>query len=585
MKLRNIIFGFFLTVALSPLAQAQSFTKYDVGFPETVKMMYHIPVSMRDGVELATDVYLPNQSGKYPTLLIRDIYTNGSAVGRQKYAKFATSNGYALVFQSVRGRYDSDGQWYPYFQEINDGDDTLSWIAEQTWSDGKVGMFGSSYLASVQWLAAVNRNPALVAIAPAVSPGNYYRDVAYPGGAFSLLSRASWGIGLVGSKTNMSFPIDWVKEIEHLPLNTLAKNLGFSVKHYQDWLEHPSDDAYWKPLNLEARANEMAVPAMNIGGWYDVFLRSTIGSYKTMTEEAATETARKGQRLIIGPWPHGWNQKTKVGDMELGDNSLIDAPSMLLEWFNYWMKGDVKPEGLKLGESPVKIYVMGENIWRDENEWPLARTEYRPFYIHVDSTLSEKAPAVKSASIKYDYDPADPVPTIGGNIMSPKLRGPFDQKPLDGRKDILRFVTEPFSHATEITGPISAEIYASSSAPDTDFMAKLIIVKPDGSALNLVDGVIRARYREGFDKSKLIEPGKVYKYDIDMWATSYKVSPGDRIRIDITSSNFPRLARNLNTGADFAKTSKMKIANQTIHMSKKYPSKIVLPIVPKMSAK
>ena len=441
-------------------------------------------------------------------------------------------------------------------------------------------MFGSSYLASVQWLAAVNRNPALVAIAPAVSPGNYYRDVAYPGGAFSLLSRASWGIGLVGSKTNMSFPVDWVKEIEHLPLNTLAENVGFNVKHFQDWIEHPSDDAYWKPLNLEARANEMAVPAMNIGGWYDVFLRSTIGSYKTMTEEAATETARKGQRLVIGPWPHGWNQQTKIGDMQLGDNSLIDAPAMLLEWFNYWMKGAAKPSGLKEGEAPVRIYVMGENVWRDEQEWPLARTTYRPFYIHADNTLSAEASTAKSASMKYDYDPADPVPTLGGNIMSAKLRGPFDQKPLDGREDILRFVTEPFTQVTEITGPISAEIYASSSAPDTDFMAKLIIVKPDGTALNLVDGVIRARYREGFDKPKLIEPGKVYKYDIDMWATSYKLSPGDRIRVDITSSNFPRLARNLNTGADFAKTSEMKIANQTIHMSKKYPSKIVLPIVP-----
>jgi hypothetical protein len=580
MTYRDLIFGLLLAVVLSPTVHAQSFAKYNEDFPETVKAMYHIPVSMRDGVKLATDVYLPDKTGTYPTLLIRDIYTNGSSPGRQKYAKFATSNGYALVFQSARGRYDSEGEWYPYFQEINDGDDTLSWIAEQSWSDGKVGMFGSSYLASVQWLAAVNRNPALVAIAPAVSPGNYYRDVAYPGGAFSLLSRASWGIGLVGSRTNMSFPVDWITGINHLPLNTLAESVGFNVKHFQDWLDHPSDDAFWKPLNLEARAKEMAVPALNIGGWYDAFLRSTIGSYKTMTEEAATETARNGQRLIIGPWPHGWNRSTTTGDMEFGENSLIDAPGILLDWFDYWMKSDSKPSGLKLGDAPVRIYVMGENVWRDEQEWPLARTEYRPFYIHADRTLSETAPVVKAASVKYDYDPADPVPTLGGNIMSSKLRGPYDQKPLDGREDILRFVTEPFAEAIEITGPINAQFYASSSAPDTDFMAKLIIVKPNGRAFNLVDGVIRARYREGFDEPKLIEPGKVYKYEIDMWATSYKLSPGDRIRIDITSSNFPRLARNLNTGADFAKTSEMKIANQTIHMSEKYPSKIVLPIVP-----
>ncbi|MBU2979346.1 CocE/NonD family hydrolase [Alteromonas sp. C1M14] len=580
MKFRDLMFGALLALAGTSLTQAQSFKEFNEGFPETVQKMYHVPVAMGDGVKLATDIYLPDKTGKYPTLLIRDMYTNGSAASRQKYAKFATSNGYALVFQSVRGRYDSEGKWYPYFQEINDGDDTLSWIAEQSWSDGKVGMFGSSYLASVQWLAAINKNPALVAIAPAVSPGNYYRDVAYPGGAFSLLSRASWGIGLVGSRTNMSFPVDWVSGINHLPIETLAQSVGFNVQHFQDWIAHPSYDDYWKPLNLEDRATEMDVPAINIGGWFDVFLRSTIGSYTTMTEQSASSTSRNGQRLIIGPWPHGWNQSSKLGDVDFGENALIDAPAMLLDWFDYWMKGSTKPKGLKADEAPVRIFIMGENVWRDEQEWPLARTDYRPFYFHDNQTLSEKSPAKKTGTLKYDYDPADPVPTLGGNIMMPKLRGPYDQKPLDDREDILRFVTEPFTEATEFTGPISAEIYASSSAPDTDFMAKLIVVKPDGTAFNLVDGVIRARYREGFEKPKLIEPGKVYKYEIDMWATSYKLSPGDRIRVDITSSNYPRLARNLNTGAEFAKTSEMQVAHQTLHMSKEYPSKIVLPIIP-----
>ena len=262
--------GVVLSVCLSQTAVAQSFQDYDGDFPESVKAYYHIPVEMRDGTALATDVYLPEEGGTFPTLLVRDMYTNGSAAVRQRYAKFATSNGYAFVFQSVRGRYDSEGRWYPYFQEINDGDDTLKWIAAQSWSDGQVGMFGSSYLASVQWLAALNKNPALVAIAPAVSPGNYYRDVAYPGGAFSLLSRARWGIGLVGSRTNMTFAVDWINGINHLPLEELAESVGFNVRHFQDWLAHPTYDAYWKPLNLEARAPEMAVPALNIGGWSGV---------------------------------------------------------------------------------------------------------------------------------------------------------------------------------------------------------------------------------------------------------------------------------------------------------------------------
>ncbi|MEM7504794.1 MAG: CocE/NonD family hydrolase, partial [Pseudomonadota bacterium] len=518
----------------SGVATSQSFQKYDGQFPETVETRYRLAVPMRDGTALATDVYLPDSEGPFPTLLVRDIYTNGSAAVRQQYAKFATTNRYAFVFQSARGRYDSEGQWYPYFQEINDGDDTLTWISEQPWSDGQVGMFGSSYLASVQWLAALNRNPALVAIAPAVSPGNYYRDVAYPGGAFSLLSRARWGIGLVGSRTNMTFPVDWVGGINHLPLETLDAAMGFSVRHFRDWLAHPTYDAYWKPLDLEARADEMDVPALNIGGWYDVFLRSTIGSYKTMTEQAATARARTGQRLVIGPWPHGWNQSQTVGDLDFGPSALINVDELLLEWFDYWMKDGPNPRG-----KPIRIFVMGDNVWREEDEWPLANTEYTSYYLHDDGTLAPKAPSSTRGRLTYEYDPNNPVPTLGGNIMEPTLRGPYDQAPLDHREDVLRFQSEPDSERTEITGPISAEIYASTDAQDTDFMAKLIVVKPNGVAVNLVDGVIRARFREGFEEEMLIAPGEIYRYTIDMWATSYALAAGDRLRVDITSSNYP----------------------------------------------
>ena len=565
-----------LLLAIPQLTTAQSFANYDGDFPESAKMIYHHRVEMRDGVALATDIYLPDSEGVFPTLLVRDIYTNGSTANRQRYAKFATQNGYAFVFQSARGRYDSDGQWYPYFQEINDGDDTLTWIARQPWSDGKVGMFGTSYLASTQWLAALNRNPALVAIAPAMSPGNYYRDVAYPGGAFSLLSRARWGVGLVGGRTTAGFPVDWINGIEHLPLIELAENVGFKVRHFQDWLEHPTYDAYWEPLNLEARADEMIVPALNFGGWFDVFQRSTLGSYKTMTETAASDIARNGQRLIMGPWVHGWNVSPQVGDVDFGEDAVIGVEELLLEWFDYWMKDGPEPAG-----KPIRLFIMGENVWREENEWPLARTRYQNYYLHADKTLASNRPADQQASLSYTYDPADPVPTLGGNIMEPSLRGPYDQSPLDDREDVLRFVTAPFTEETEITGPITAELFAETDASDTDYMAKLIVVRADGMAFNLVDGVIRARFREGFEAEKLIEPGQVYQYSIDMWATSYLLQPGDRLRVDITSSNYPRLARNLNTGAPFAMTSEMRVARQTLHLSSEHPSHIVLPVIPR----
>ena len=554
------------------------------GYPENLgeasdsfgTVVYGAQVAMRDGVNLATHVYLPKGEPPFPTLLIRDIYGNGSSPGRGRYARWATRNGYAFVFQNARGRYDSEGEWYPYFAEFDDGYDTLSWIAQQPWSDGKVGMFGSSYLAAVQWLAAIGNHPALKAIAPAMSPGNYYRDVAYPGGAFSLLSRASWGIGLVGSRTNTTFPIDWISVVDHLPLRTLDRSLGFDTPHFQDWLDHPVYDEYWKPLNLESRAAEMSVPALNIGGWYDVFLRSTIGSYGSMKKNAATSDARRGQRLVIGPWPHGWNVKTNSGEEDFGSYALIDAEAMQLEFFNYWLKGGAPPSG-----ADVKIFVMGANVWREEDSWPLERTVYTPFYLHQSGVLTLARPREERPPLTYTYNPLNPAPTLGGNIMRAELRGSFDQRALDHRNDILRFQTAPFQGPFEITGPVRAMLYVATDGSDTDFMAKLSVVKNDGRVMNLVDGVLRAHFRNGFEKVMPVIPGEIMELDIDLWATSYQLAEGESLRLDITSSNFPRLARNLNTGEHFADGVKTRVATQQVFLSKEYPSHVLLPVIPK----
>ena len=567
-----------LPLLLVLLLPATPLRAAEPAFPDTLVARYHVPVTMRDGVRLATDVYLPDGEGTFPTLLVRDIYSNGSTEARQRYARWATAHGYAFVLQNARGRYDSEGEWYPYFQEIDDGHDTLDWIAGRDWSNGRVGMFGTSYLASVQWLAALTRHPALLAIAPAMSPGNYYRDVAYPGGAFSLLSRASWGIGTVGSRTNQAYPIDWIDGIGRLPIAELDRTLGFDVPHFRDWVAHPAYDDYWRPLNLEARAPEMAVPALNIGGWYDVFLRSTIGSFTTMQREAATPRARRGQRLVIGPWVHGWNRR-RVGQVDFGPRAVVDAEALQLAWFDHWLKGETVPEAPPAGPA-VRIFVMGENVWRDEQEWPLARTEYTPVYLTADGGLSPTEP-VAADRLGYRYDPDDPVPTLGGNIMRPELRGPFDQRPLDDRDDVLRFETAPVEEPLEITGPVRAVLWAASSAPDTDFMAKLVVVKADGSALNLVDGVLRTRFRDGFEAPALMEPGTPERLEIDLWATSYLLAPGDRLRLDVTSSNYPRLARNPNTGAPFGTTTELRPADQTILVGGERASHLVLPVVPR----
>lgn len=559
-----------LCCSLAPLVSLSDYR----GLPPGAVADYHLMVPMRDGVGLATDSYRPGTTGTFPTLLVRDIYSNGSNALRQRYARWALENGYAFVFQSTRGRYDSEGDWNPYFQEVDDGHDTLTWIENQPWSNGKVGMFGASYLASVQWLAALGQHPALKAIAPAMSPGNYYRDVAYPGGAFSLLSRASWGLGLVGSRTNQTYPIDWISAVKHLPLKDLDQALGLRAKHFDDWLAHPTYDEYWKPLNLENRAPEMGVPALNIGGWYDVFLRSTLGSFTTMQREAATPSARANQRLVLGPWVHGWNTD-KAGEVDFGAAAIIDAEALQIAWFDHWLKDAPAP-----AEAKVRIFVMGDNLWRDEDAWPLARAQTTPLYLREGGRLTFDAPTARSANEAYRYDPLNPVPTLGGNIMRSELRGPYDQAPLDNREDILRFQTAPLETRMEITGPITAVLYVSSSAVDTDFMAKLIVVKEDGRAFNLVDGVMRTRFREGYEQETFLTPGEVVRLELDLWATSYALAPGERLRVDITSSNFPRLARNLNTGAPFATGTTAVTAEQRIFFDRDRASHLVLPLIP-----
>lgn len=293
-----------------------------------------------------------------------------------------------------------------------------------------------------------------------------------------------------------------------------------------------------------------------------------------MKIEGATTQARDGQRLIIGPWVHGWNTR-KAGEIDFGPNAVIDAEALQGEWFDHWLKGAPLPKS-----APVQIFVMGDNQWRSESTWPLPRAKATPFYLHQNGELSETLPTAQAASQSYRYDPANPVPTLGGNIMRPELRGPYDQAPLNDRKDILRFVSAPVTDRLEITGPITAVLFIESSAVDTDFMAKLIVVKPDGRAFNLVDGGLRTRFREGYEAPKLMEPGQRYRLELDLWATSYALAPGDRLRVDVTSSNFPRLARNPNTGAPFAETTELVAAEQTIHLSHDAPSHIMLPIIP-----
>ncbi len=561
--------------------------------PHEVEVEFNVMVPMRDGIRLSTDIYRPvvgnipgeaaPDEGRFPVLLTRSPYGNGSSPQTvEKYRRMA-SHGYVVVFQDVRGRYDSEGDWYPYIHEINDGYDTQQWAGTQAWSNGKVGTFGGSYLASDQWAAARLRSPYLKAMAPTMSPFNYYHDTAYVGNALSLASRIGWAVD-IGARTGQLLPPDWEEKLMHLPLITLDRHLGWNLSHWQDWIQRPSYDRYWRVIDNEAQIPEINAGAISVGGWYDLFLKGTLASYTGMVENGNTEEARQGQMLIVGPWPHDVNRQ-KTGEIDYGPDAVIDVDGLERRWFDYWLKGEAN--GI-LDEPRVRIFVMGENRWRNENEWPLARTEYTKHYFHSqghanslngDGALSVEEPDQQPAD-SYVYDPSDPIPTVGGSNMT-VTPGAFDQRKVGRRDDVLVFTSAPLEADLEVTGPITVTLYAASSATDTDFTAKLIDVYPDGRAYNLQDGIIRARYRASSTEPTLIEPGTIYEYTIDLWATSNVFKEGHRLRVDISSSNFPRFDRNPNTGNAFGMDDEMQTATQTIYHNSQYPSHITLPIIPR----
>lgn len=416
---------------------------------------------------------------------------------------------------------------------------------------------------------------------PSISPFNYYFDVVYQGGAFALASRLSWGAGMA-ARTALTFRHDYAKAFRHLPLLTMDQALGLKMGYWQDWIGHPTYDAYWQALDTEAKVAEIEVPSLIIGGWFDVFQRGTLNSFVKMRSSAKTPQARESQKLIMGPWLHGLFG-AKTGDLTFGSAAVLDTRTLNYRWFDYWLAG-IDTGAMK--DAPVRLFVMGENVWREEQEWPLARTQYTKFYFHGKGSASEldlgtldRRPPGQEPVETYVYDPENPVSTKGGNLLGGG--GPFDQSGYAPRPDVLRFTTPPLETDIEVTGPVKVVLYASSSAKDTDFTAKLLDVYPDGKAYNLLDGIIRARYRSSFTDPTLIEPGKIYEYAIELWATSNVFKQGHRIRVDVSSSNFPRYDRNPNTGHSFGVDAELTTAAQTVYHDAQHPSHIVLPLIPR----
>jgi putative CocE/NonD family hydrolase len=560
-----------------------------------------VAMKTRDGVTLRADVYRPAAEGSYPVLLTRTPYNKDTmaAIGQK-----GATRGFMVVIQDVRGRYTSEGEWYPFKHEIEDGYDTVEWAAGLAHSNGKVGMFSGSYVGATQMLAAIAHPPHLAGICPIVTASNYHENWTYQGGAFEQWFNESWTSGLAQDTLDRAIKKDTNAMVgsSALPLNQFpvfnirAPRDGAALTHalapyFQDWLDHPLYDDYWKQWSIEEHFQDIQVPSLTIAAWYDIFQDGSLRNYMGLKARGGTEAARNGQHLIVAIGGHsGWGRK--VGAVDFGPDAPFDENEVILEWYEYLFLG--KQNEFANGK-PVKIFVMGKNEWRFEDEWPLKRAKETRYSLHSgghangvsDRGVLYTGPNrfIVEGSDSYVYDPANPVPTVGGPLCCDSehlLNGPRDQQEVERRSDVLVYSTGPLEQDLEVTGPVMLDLYASSSAVDTDFTGKLVDVGPDGTAINLTEGILRARYRESTEGvAKPIEPGKIYEYKIDLWAASNVFLKGHRIRLEVSSSNFPRFDRNLNTGKDASASSEFVKATNTIYHDSEHPSALVLPVIPK----
>jgi uncharacterized protein len=551
-----------------------------------------VPAKMRDGVTLRADVYRPKADGRFPLLLTRTPYDKS---GVADFSLKAAARGYVVVAQDVRGRYASEGDWYPFKYESQDGYDTIEWAATLPYSNGKVGMFGGSYVGATQYLAAIAQPPHLAGICPNDTASNYHDGWTYQGGAFEQWFNESWTTGLAENTMNRRVDsgneaFGWTQTLPLWSYPVLETPSGAGLAPYfTDWLAHPNYDDYWKQWSIEDHYAQIQVPVFSLGAWYDIFLGGTLRNYARLKNEAGTEASRRGQRLMIYVGGHagGWSGE-KVGAVDFGNKLPFDLGEATLRWYDSLLKGI--GNGLD-HEKPVRIFVMGKNDWREEDDWPLERAKATRYYLRSTKpanglegggTLSTAAPAEEKPD-QYAYDPNDAVPTIGGPLCCGPLPtgiGPEDQRPAEARGDVLVFSSPAFTQNTEVTGPISLDLYVSGSAVDTDFTGKLVDVWPNGFAQNLTEGILRLRYRNSQEKPELGNPGEVYHISVDLWATSNVFLPGHKLRLEVSSSNFPRFDRNLNTGGDQARGAHIVKATNVIYHDKSRPSALVLPIVP-----
>jgi putative CocE/NonD family hydrolase len=552
------------------------------------KTRYGLLARMRDGVELALDLVEPDGDGPYPVVLIRTMYDKveqrDALVDPLRgipydgaFVAALLDAGYALAVQDVRGRFDSDGEWHPYMHERRDGFDTVEWIHDQPWCDGNIGMIGRSYVGYTQWMAASDRPRGLKAIVPISPQADLYHGYPFVNGVF-LLAMAE--LGVKGGRH--SFQIrDFMMNVMRGPepyFDTLpvSKMFGAAGVAEPDWwlamMDHPNRDEYWLQGAYRDDWSNMDVAALNVTGWFDLVVEGAIENFAGMQRHGSTESARRGQELIVGPWAHWVNTRTALEGVDFGEVSLIDLQGLVIAFFDRWLKsttGEPAANG-----KPVHVFVMGANEWWEADTWPLPETDQRPLYLRSGGALSFESPASEPPD-SYVYDPHDPV-TSPWSMHA----GPVDDREVALRDDVLTYVTEPLDDDVHVVGPVTLVLFASSTARDADWHVRLVDVHEDGAMRFVCHGVLRARFRDSFAEPTLLEPNATTRFEVPLTPTAVQFAAGHRLGLEITSSWFPRFERNMGSGApNNLRDDDATVATQTVFHDDVSPSHVLLPVI------
>lgn len=580
----------------------------------SVKVDRNVRIAMRDGTHLAADLYRPDAEGRFPIILSRTPYDRRLI---EPQAEYYARRGYVFAAQDCRGRFASEGAWEPFVNEKADGYDTIEWLARQSWSSGKVGMIGGSYLGWVQWLATTQKPPHLATIIPNVAPPEPFYNIPYEHGVFFLFGAIWWAdivestagadlagqlaaFGRIGNKK-------YNQILRSLPVIDLDKTvLGRENRYWREWIAHSTDDAYWRRADFYDELKDADIPVFHQSGWFD---GDGIGS--KLNYQKMVSHGHRNQKLVLGPWGHTDTDSRMFGEWDFGPQAIVDLQRQYLRWFDHWLKGI--DNGIER-EPLVSIFVMGSNRWLRDNVYPIAGTKFQKWYLTSggkgntsggDGLLGTDLPAASSPADQYSYDPGDPTPAVdvypgeddeANSTTAPsthpaasrprtteeevKLQKAYHAKLTATRRDFLVYTSAPLEKPLTIAGPVSAVIYASSSAADTDWFVRLVEVNKDGQLWSRGEGRLRASFRNSNQHPQPIKPGDIYEYHLDLWQTGTEVPAGSRLRVEVCSADFPLFSRNLNTGGHSETETRFVTARQTIYHDAGHPSHVLLPVIP-----